>query len=192
MVHPERLFETLVAMAGELSTLIRPDRKPPPLPTYDHENPQACFEPVFELLQSMLAAVFERSAVQRPLEAKGPGAYGCTITAHTLFKTGYFDLAVAAAVPAEEVRSLFPSVAKIAAVQKMKQIVESALPGVPLRHVPTPPPQIHLLPGFVYFELDRSVRYWRDFATAPGLGLHVAGDWPELRLELWCVKKANR
>jgi type VI secretion system ImpJ/VasE family protein len=191
-VHPERLFETLVGMAGELATLIRPDRKPPALPLYDHESPQLCFEPVFDLLQSMLSAVFERSAVQLPLEQKGPGAYVCTITDHNLFKTGYFYLAVAAAVPAEEIRRVFPSVAKIAAVQKMKQIVESALPGVPLRHVPTPPPQIRVLPGHVYFELDRSVRDWRDFATAPGLGLHVAGEWAELRLELWCVKSANR
>ncbi|WP_155265321.1 type VI secretion system baseplate subunit TssK [Sphingomonas segetis] len=191
-VHPERLFEMLIGMAGELSTLIRPERKPPALPAYDHENPQLCFEPVFDLLQSMLSAVFERSAVQLPLEQKGPGAYVCTITDHNLFKTGYFYLAVAAAAPVEEIRRLFPSVAKIAAVQKMKQIVESALPGVPLRHVPTPPPQIRVLPGHVYFELDRSVRDWRDFATAPGLGLHVAGEWPELRLELWCVKRSNR
>jgi len=191
-VHPERLFETLVGMAGELSTLIRPERKPPELPAYDHENPQLCFEPVFDLLQSMLSAVFERSAVQLPLEQKGPGAYVSTITDHNLFKTGYFYLAVSAAAPVEEIRRLFPSVAKIAAVQKMKQIVESALPGVPLRHVPTPPPQIRVLPGHVYFELDRSVRDWRDFATAPGLGLHVAGEWPELRLELWCVKRSNR
>jgi type VI secretion system protein ImpJ len=191
-VHPERLYESLVGMAGEIATLVRPDRKPPELPRYDHENPQQCFEPVFDLLQSMLSAVLERSAVQLPLEEKGPGAYVSTITDHNLFKTGYFYLAVAAAVPVEEIRRVFPSVAKIAAVQKMKQIVESALPGVPLRHVPTPPPQIRVLPGHVYFELDRSVRDWRDFASAPGLGLHVAGEWPELRLELWCVKRANR
>jgi type VI secretion system protein ImpJ len=191
-VHPERLFETLVGMSGELATLIRPERRPPSLPIYDHENPQICFEPVFDLLQSMLSAVFERSAVQLPLEQKGPGAYVCTITDHNLFKTGYFYLAVSAATPVEEIRRLFPSVAKIASVQKMKQIVESALPGVPLRHVPTPPPQIRVLPGYVYFELDRSVRDWRDLATAPGLGLHVAGEWPELQLELWCVKRANR
>lgn len=191
-VHPERLYETLLAMSGELATLIRPERKPPKLPPYDHENPQLCFEPVFDLLQSLLAMVFDRSAVQLPLERKGPGAYVSTITDHNLFKTGYFYLAVSAATPVEEIRRLFPSVAKIAAVQKMKQIVESALPGVPLRHVPTPPPQIRVLPGYVYFELDRSVRDWRDFATAPGLGLHVAGEWPELQLELWCVKRANR
>lgn len=191
-VHPERLFESLVGMSGELATLIRPERKSPVLPAYDHENPQLCFEPVFDLLQSMLSAVFDRSAVQLPLEQKGPGAYVCTITDHNLFKTGYFYLAVSAATPVEEIRRMFPSVAKIASVQKMRQIVESALPGVPLRHVPTPPPQIRVLPGFVYFELDRSVRDWRDFATAPGLGLHVAGEWPELQLELWCVKRANR
>lgn len=192
MVHPERLFENFVALAGELATLVRPDRKPPPLPRYDHENPQVCFEPVLDLLQSMLAAVFDRSAVQLPLENAGPGAYLSKIADHNLFATGYFYLAVAAAAPVEEIRGRFPSIAKIGSIGKMRQIVDSALPGVPLRHTPTPPPQLRVLPGYVYFELDRGAPDWRDFATAPALGLHVAGDWPQLKLELWCVKRANR
>lgn len=192
MVHPERLYESLIAMAGELATLIRPDRKPPPLPRYDHVNPQACFDPVIDLLQSMLAAVFERSALQMPLDNAGPGAYVSKITDHTLYQTGYFYLAVAAATPVEEIRGLFPAVAKIGPVQKMRQIVDSALPGVPLRHTPTPPPQLRVLPGYVYFELDRGVPDWREFATAPALGLHVAGDWPQLKMELWCVKRSGR
>ena len=191
-VHPERVYQALVGAAGELATLIRPERKPPPLPLYDHENPQSCFEPVFDLLQSMLSSVFDRSAVQLPLERAGPGAYVSTITDHNLYKTGYFYLAVAAATPAEEVRAVFPSVAKIGPVQRMRQIVDSALPGVPLRHTPTPPPQLRVLPGYVYFELDRGVPDWRDFANSPALGLHVAGDWPQLKLELWCVKRMSR
>ena len=130
--------------------------------------------------------------MQLPLEAAGPGAYVSKITDHNLFKTGYFYLAVAAANPLEEIRERFPHVAKLGSVTKMRQIVDSALPGVPLRHTPTPPPQIRVLPGFVYFELDRGVPDWRDFATAPALGLHVASDWPQLKLELWCVKRANR
>lgn len=192
MVHPERLFEAFVSMAGELATLIRPERKPPALPRYDHENPQSCFDPVLDLLQSMLAAVFERSAVQMPLDQAGPGAWVSKIVDHHLYQTGYFYLAVAAAAPVEEIRGLFPSVAKIGSVTKMRQIVDSALPGVPLRHTPTPPPQLRVLPGYVYFELDRGVPDWRDFASAPALGLHVAGDWPQLKLELWCVKRGNR
>lgn len=191
-VHPERLFEMLVGMAGELATLTRPERKPPPFPRYDHENLQITFEPVFDLLQSMLSAVFDRSAIQLPLEEAGPGAYVSTITDHNLYKSGYFYLAVNAAAPLDDIRARFPSVAKIGSVQKMRSIVESALPGVPLRHTPTPPPQLRILPGFVYFELDRGVPDWRDFASAPALGLHVAGEWPSLKLELWCVKRADR
>lgn len=191
-IHAERLYESLIGLSGELATLIRAERKPPPLPRYDHENPQTCFDPVFDLLQSMLAAVFERSAVQMPLENAGPGAYVSKIVDHNLYKTGYFYLAVAAASPVEEIRGLFPQVAKLGPVQKMRQIVDSALPGVPLRHTPTPPPQLRVLPGYVYFELDRGVPDWAEFATAPALGLHVAGDWPQLKMELWCVKKAGR
>jgi len=192
VVHAERLYESLASCCGELATLIRPERKPPPLPTYDHENPQLCFDPVFDLLQTMLSAVFDRSAVQLPLTQAQPGAYISTITDHQLYKSGWFYLAVSAAIPLEEVRAAFPSVAKIGAAQRMRQIVDSALPGVPLRHTPTPPPQLRVLPGYVYFELDRSVPDWRDFATAPALGLHVAGDWPQLKLELWCVKRSER
>jgi type VI secretion system protein ImpJ len=192
MVHAERLYEALVGTAGELATLIRADRKPPALARYDHEDPQSCFDPLFDLLQSMLSAVFERSAVQLPLEQAGPGAYVSTITDHNLYKTGYFYLAVAAAAPVEEIRGRFPSVAKVASVTRMRAIVDSALPGVPLRHTPTPPPQLRVLPGHVYFELDRGVPDWADFQSAPALGLHVAGDWPQMRLELWCVKRTER
>lgn len=192
MVHPERLYENLASMAGELATLTRPDRKAPKFPRYDHENLQMTFEPVFDALRSMMAAVFDRSAQQLPLEAAGPGAWFSTIKDNNIFKTGYFYLAVAAAAPLDEIRGRFPSVAKIGSVTKMRAIVESALPGIPLRHTPTPPPQLRVLPGYVYFELDRGVADWRDFATAPGLGLHVAGDWPALKLELWCVKRADK
>ncbi|WP_425229576.1 type VI secretion system baseplate subunit TssK [Sphingomonas sp.] len=191
-IHPERLYESLIGFAGELATMIRQERKAPAMPRYDHENPQACFDPVFDLIQSMLSAVFDRAAIQLPLEPAGPGAYVSRITDNNLFKTGYFYLAVSAANPVEEIRGRFPSVAKIGSVTKMRQIVESALPGVPLRHTPTPPPQIRVLPGFVYFELDRGVPDWREFATAPALGLHVASDWPQLKMELWAVKRANR
>ncbi|HWF01035.1 MAG TPA: type VI secretion system baseplate subunit TssK [Caulobacteraceae bacterium] len=191
-VHPERLYELFLGMAGELCTMVRADRRPPPFPDYDHENLQATFEPVFDALQTALSAVFDRSSVQMPLEQVSPGVYVSKIVDHGLYQTGYFYLAVRASVSLDDVRGRFPQIAKIGSVLKMRQIVESALPSVPLRHAPTPPPQIRVLPGFVYFELDRSAPDWRDFAQAPALGLHVAGDWPDLKLELWCVKRVSR
>jgi type VI secretion system protein ImpJ len=192
MVHPERLYEALLGLAGELATLTTQARRPAPLPPYDHERLQQCFEPVVEAIQSALSAIYDKAAFMLPLVEAAPGAYTSRITDPTLYQTGYFFLAVQARAPLEDVRARFPSIAKIGPVHRMRQIVDSALTGVPLRHTPTPPAQIRAIPGYVYFELDRSSPDWPELATAPALGLHVAGDWPGLRMELWFVKQNSR
>ncbi len=191
-VHPERLYEAFASLAGELATFTRSDRRAPELAPYDHENLRLTFEPVVELLQASLSAMFERSAGQLKLESVGAGAYTAQITDHSIFQNCSFYLAGTARVPLEAMRSRFPSVVKIGAVTKMRDIVGSSLQaGVRITPAPSPPPQIRVLPGYVYFELDRSSRDWADLANAPAAGLHVAGDWPDLKLELWWVKRAR-
>lgn len=191
-VHPERLFTAFVAFAGELATFTRADRRPEAFPDYAHEDLEACFRPVMAALRAGLSTEFTRSAVQLELKQLQPGAYASTITDRTLYDQGRFYLAVSTRRPAEQVRQSLPSVVKIGSVVRMQQLVQSALPGVPLTPVAAPPPQIRVMPGYLYFELDRSAPEWRDFATAPALGLHIAGDWPDLDMELWCVKRQAR
>jgi type VI secretion system protein ImpJ len=188
-VHPERLYEVFLSMSGELSTFTRAERKPPKFPRYDHEDLKTCFEPVFRYLQSALSAMFDRSAVQLELQELGYGAYQSPIRDRNLYSQAAFFLAVSARIPLDEIRGRFAALAKVGAAQRMPEIVRNALPGVPLKPVTTPPSQLRVLPDFVYFELDRSSPDWKEFATAPSLGLQVAGEWPALRLELWAVKR---
>ena len=191
-LHPERLYECFVSMAGELATLVRSDRRAPYFAPYDHLNLQQTFEPVFDLLQSELSAMFDRSAGQMVLEQVGPGAYTARIDDHSLFQTASFYLAVSARVPPEQLLQRFPSLVKVGSVTKMSEIVKSALQaGVRVAPTTTPPAQIRILPGYVYFELDRSSPDWRDLSKAPALGLHVAGDWPDILIELWWVKRGR-
>ena len=191
-VHPERLFTAFVSFAGELATFTRADRRPQAFPAYDHEQLELSFKPVVEALRAGLSTEFTRSAVQLELKQIQPGAYVSTITDRTLYDQGRFYLAVATRRPGDDVRRSIPSVVKIGSVAKMQQLVQAALPGVPLQPVGAPPSQIRVMPNYIYFELDRSSPFWADFATAPALGLHIAGEWPELDLELWCVRKQSR
>jgi type VI secretion system protein ImpJ len=192
-VHPERLYEAFATLAGDLSTCTTVERRPPIFPGYDHENLQLTFEPVYEALVAYISAEFERSAGRLELEPRGPGAWRAIIKDHALFQTCSFYLAASARVPGETLRAQFPSVVKIGAVQKMNDIVFSGLlPGVRIAPAANPPPQIRILPGFTYFELDRTSRDWIDLATAPSMGLHVAGEWPELKLELWWVRRSSK
>jgi len=191
-VHPERLFTAFLGLAGELATFTRADRRPEAFPDYDHERLELCFRPVVEAIRAGLSTEFSRSAVQLELKQLQPGAYASTISDRGLYDQGRFYLAVSSRRPANDIRQSVPSVTKIGSVVKMQQLVQSALPGVPLNPVAAPPAQIRAMPNYVYFELDRSSPYWADFATAPALGLHIAGDWPELDMELWCVRKQSR
>ena len=190
-IHPERMFENLVAMAGEISTLTRKERRPPELPEYDHENLQGCFDPVIDLLQTLLSGEFDRSVEPLDLEARGPGSYMHVIKNRTLLKQSYIYLAVADKTKSmEDIRKRFPSVCKIGPNTKMRELVANQLqPGVALRHTTTPPTQLHVLPGYVYFELDRGAADWAEIYEAPAMGIFVADDWPELKLELWAVKQ---
>jgi type VI secretion system protein ImpJ len=190
-IHPERLFETLLAMAGEVSTLTRKERRPPTLPTYDHENLQGCFDPVIDLLQMLLSGEFDRSVEPLEVVARGPGQYLHVIKNRTLLKQSYIYLAVAdPSKSLEEIRSRFPAICKIGPNTKMRELVGSSLQaGIPLRHVTTPPSQLHILPGYVYFELDRGAEDWAQVYAAPAMGIFVADEWPQLKLELWAVKQ---
>ncbi|MEL6529146.1 MAG: type VI secretion system baseplate subunit TssK [Pseudomonadota bacterium] len=190
-VHPERMFENLVAMAGEISTLTRKERRPPELPEYEHTDLQGCFDPVIDLLQTLLSGEFDRSVEPLDLDTRGPGSYMHVIKNRSLLKQSYVYLAVADKTKSlEDIRKRFPSVCKIGPNTKMRELVANQLQaGVALRHTTTPPTQLHVLPGYVYFELDRGAADWAEIHEAPAMGIFVADDWPELKLELWAVKQ---
>ena len=191
-VHPERLYETFVSFAGEMATLALPARRPPAFPVYDHENLQGTFQPPFEILQMALSTEIARSAGQFRLESVGPGAYTARIEDHGVFQGGSVFLAAKASAPPEAMAARFASLVKLGSVTRMREIVSNALQaGVRINHTPTPPPQLRAMPGFHYFELDRSSPDWPELTKAPAIGLHVSGDWPDLELELWWVKRSG-
>ena len=103
-----------------------------------------------------------------------------------------FVLEVESRRPLVEVQSQFPRLFKIGPNTKMAEIVYQNLPGIPLIHLPTPPVQIRAIVDHVYFYLDRKSPMWSDFSTAAAIGMHFAGDWPDLRLELWAILEGSR
>ena len=72
----------------------------------------------------------------------------------------------------------------------METLVARNLKGVPIVHKPNPP-GIFVRHENVYFVLDKTSEYWAEFSVNPAVGLHFAGNWPELQLEIWAVPEAR-
>jgi type VI secretion system protein ImpJ len=186
---PEAFYRFALALAGELATLTREDRLPPEMEPYHHANLQPSFESVLGILRAEFRTVRESPAVPVPLEKTG--AHGVWVArAHdpALFRSASFVLSVGAAVPTEEVRASFPAHAKVAPVERIAELVNNNLPGIRLVPMPTAPRQIPQLSSRVYFELDSRHPMWEALTDSGGLAVHVAGRYPDLKMDLWAIR----
>lgn len=191
-VHPERLFETFLGLAGELATFTTAERRARDYPAYDHDDLEACFTPLVRDIQDFLSANLGRRAIRLEITERAPNAFMSTIRDRSLVRNATLVLEVAARRPLTEIQAQFPQLFKVGPNTKMNEIVHAHLPGISLVHLPTPPPQIRALTDHVYFYLDRTSPLWPEFSTASSIGMHFSGDWPDLELELWAVLEGRR
>ena len=189
-LHPERLYSLCLEMAGELSSFGGERRIARELPPYQHDDLDTCFRPLMQLLRLSLSMVLEQTAVQIDLHDRKYGVRVAVISDKQLLASASFVLAVNASLPADVVRTRFPTQTKIGTTEKIRDLVNLQLQGVPLRPLPVAPRQIPYHAGFNYFELDKAHELWRQLPTSGGMAMHIAGDFPGLELELWAIKGA--
>jgi type VI secretion system protein ImpJ len=191
-VHPERLYSELLQLAGELATFATHDRRAREYAAYDHDNLEAVFAPVLRDIQDYLSARLGRRAIRLEIIERAQNAFISTIRDRTLFRNASLVLEVSAERPLTEIQHQFPQLFKVGPNTKMNEIVHAHLPGVPLIHLPTPPPQIRAITDHVYFYFDRKSPLWPEFSSASSIGMHFSGDWPNLQLELWAIMEDRR
>jgi len=188
-VHPERLYVALLRLAGELWTF-DPSRLCPEYPAYDHDDLEETFAPVLRDIQRLTSRDMSR-AVRLDLQQPVPNSYIATVGDRNLFRDAAFIIEVSADKPLTQIQQQFPVLCKVGPNTRMSQIVDSNLPGLELVHMPTPPHQIRAVTSHVYFSIDKRSELWREFSTASAIGLHFAGDWPELELEIWAIMETG-
>jgi len=188
--HPQVIYATLLSLAGELATFMAPEKTAAEFPAYAHNDLTTTFSQVIRTLRQYLSSVLEQTAVSIPLDPRKYGISVGVIADRKLLSTAGFVLAVKADIPAENVRRHFQTQAKIGPVEEIRQLVNSALPGIPLRPLPVAPRQIPYHAGVVYFELDGDSAHWGKMSTSGGIAVHVSGDFPGLKMELWAIRQS--
>ena len=188
-LHPETFYLIAIQLAGELATFFRPDKRPANIPGYDHDDLQATFMPLMEELRDLLGKVYEPNAIQIPLSKPKFGVFAAKRPDVNLIQNAMFVLAANAQVPPDALRSHFPNQVKIGPVEEIKQLVNSALPGITIHPLAVAPRQIPFHAGFTYFELNKQNPLWNKLANSGGFAIHVGGHFPGLELEFWAIRK---
>ncbi len=187
-IHPERLYSTALEIAGELATFTAAGKRPIEFPVYRHQDLEHTFAPLIADLRQALSAVLETTAIPIPLQERKYGIRVATVSDRSLLGTANFVLAVKTDMSGEALRRHFPNQIKIGPVETIRELVNSALPGIKVRPLPVAPRQIPYHAGVTYFELDRSGQLWKQMQKSGGIAMHLAGELPQLEMEFWAIR----
>jgi len=187
-VHPETFYAVAAGLAGELATFTEARKRPPAFPAYRHEDLQASFRPVMAALRQSLSAVLEQTAIPIPLQERKFGIRVGPILDRSLVTDATWVLVVRAQMPTETLRRNLPNQIKIGPVERIRELINVALPGIAARALPVAPRQLPYYAGASYFELDRSSQFWTMLANSGGIAIHVTGDFPGIDFECWAIR----
>lgn len=183
--HPRALFEQMLGAAAGLMTFS--DRyQVADLPLYRHDELTACFAQLTGMLRELVATPIGVRYFVLPLvpDATRRAYAQAALDPARVTPQTELILAVCADMPALELVATVPVRLKVASPADLESIVGSALPGVPLAHMPQVPPGIPVRPNTLYFSLSAKSPLYDNALEAGQLAVYAPDGLPGLKLEL--------
>jgi type VI secretion system protein ImpJ len=186
--HPETLYQQLLALASGLMTFS--DRyKTADLPAYRHDALGEVFGKLDGLLRDLVDTVIAAKYFLIPLVPdKGRAAfYRGTLDPAKVTATTQLCLAVNADMPALELVAAVPVRLKLGAPDDLEKIVGSALPGMPLTHMPQVHAAVPVRPNTYYFSVATKGTLYENALKAGALAVYAPDGIPGLKIELIAI-----
>ncbi|QOW19658.1 type VI secretion system baseplate subunit TssK [Lysobacter ciconiae] len=185
-LHPERLHQELLRLAGGLLTFSR-SHTLADLPNYQHAQPEAGFERLFEIIRALLDTVISARYFKIALSEVKPSFHLGRLDSQRIDGDSAFYLGVSADMPANELVQTVPVRFKVGAPDDVDKCVLSALPGVKLVHAAQVPGAIPVRTGAQYFAIEARGPLYERMLKAQSLMIYVPSGVRELKLELIAV-----
>lgn len=185
-LHPERLYEQLLGIAGGLMTFSK-SWTLADLPAYQHADPGPAFEKLFQIIRELVDTVISSKYFSIALNQVRPSYYSGVLDSGKIDDKTAFYVAVSAAMPLVELVELVPLRFKVGAPDDVEKFVLSALPGVRLQHAPQVPAAVPVRPDTCYFTVEAKGQMYERMLQAQSVSIYVPSGMQELKLELVAV-----
>jgi type VI secretion system protein ImpJ len=184
--HPERLYGVLARLAGSLLTFSTTETLQA-IPAYDHHAPEPVFAELESLIRVLLDTVIPSRVVPIALDRPKHTVWAGMINDERLADGADYYLSVQSSLSAHALLEQLPRLCKAGAPDDVEQIVNSALPGIPLRAMSRLPAAIPVRIESHYFALDSAHPAFKRMIDARACQFYVPSSIPDVALELYAV-----
>ena len=182
-LHPERLHQELLRLAGGLLTFSK-SYSLADLPIYQHAQPEAGLNRLFDQIRELLDTVISARYFSIALTEVKPSFHLGRLDSQRIDEGSAFYLGVAADIPGPELVQSVPVRFKVGAPDDVEKCVLSALPGVKLTHAAQVPAAIPVRPGSHYFAVEARGPLYERMLKSQSLMIYVPSGVRDLKLEL--------
>jgi type VI secretion system protein ImpJ len=185
-LHPERLYERMLELAGGLMTFSR-SFSLADLPPYRHTAPGPCFTRLDEVIRDLLETVISTKYFSIALEEVKPSFHHGRLESDKIGAGTSFYIGVQATLPPSEIVEVVPLRFKVGAPDDVEKLVLSAMSGVRLTHAPQVPAALPVRPNAYYFAVDGRGPLYERMLAAQTMTIYVPSGIADLRLELFAL-----
>jgi type VI secretion system protein ImpJ len=184
--HPEELYLALARLAGALCTFGL-ESDPRQLPLYAHEGLTDCFLALDQQIRIQLETVIPTNFLTVALLPAEKYIHIGKITDPRCLGRSRWVFGIEAKLGEVDLISKTPHSVKICSRAFIGKLVERALPGLALTHLPSPPPSISPRLEAQYFGVTKSGACWDHILETREIGVYVPGELTNPRIELFVV-----
>ncbi len=188
LLHPERLFERMLELAGALMTFSK-THSLSDLPRYSHDEPGPAFSRLDHIIRDLLETVISTRYFAIALNEVKPSYHHGRLDSDKIDANTRFYLGVQASVPPAELVDSVPHRFKIGAPDDTEKLVLSAMSGVKLTHAAQVPAAIPVRPGSYYFALEPRGQLYERMLQAQSIAIYVPSGTSDLHMELFALNE---
>jgi type VI secretion system protein ImpJ len=184
--HPEEVYRDMARLAGALSTFsIEASRDE--IPAYRHRDLTSTFKEMDALIRRYLEVVAPSNSVTLQFRRADNYVFAAEVKDERCLRRARWIFGVRSSVAESLLLRQTPKLVKVCSAEGVTKLVQRALPGLELMHLPVPPAALHAQADMHYFSISLSGACWQHILQTKQVGVYLPGDLGDATFEVTII-----
>jgi type VI secretion system protein ImpJ len=188
--HPEEVYRDLVRLAGALSTFALESARDE-IPAYRHRDLASTFKELDALIRRYLEIVAPSNTVTLQFHKTDSYIFAAEVKDERCLRRARWIFGIRSPIAESLILRQTPALVKVCSAEGVAKLVQRALPGLELMHLPVPPAALHAQADMHYFSVSLSGACWQHILLTKQVGVYLPGDLGDATFELTIITETS-